>query len=102
LISHLANPPLIYYLTQVPLLRSRFEINSPVAKEQTRLHFLKQDLVFHDAPPALIGLLRLMPHNQKEITHGRVSWQPRLKNDADAEKRIPIGRECLKAFGKLN
>lgn len=25
-----------------------------------------------------------------------------LKNDADAEKRIPIGRECLKAFGKLN
>jgi beta-lactamase class D len=24
-----------------------------------------------------------------------------LKNDADTEKRIPIGRECLKALGKL-
>ena len=24
-----------------------------------------------------------------------------LKCDADAEKRIPIGRDCLKALGKL-
>jgi beta-lactamase class D len=24
-----------------------------------------------------------------------------LKNDADAERRVPLGRECLQALGKL-